>query len=235
MLTFYWKSQNCALLLPLIHGFIYDDTYRAKGATVDEQYIPALPWYRRPQRLIAIVCAVIGGLLIVFGPEMRASIVSDEAPVVLDDQMLTLPTPTIALAVVYVSGAVAAPDVYRLPLNARVIDVLQAAGGLTDQADISGLNLAALVRDGEHIRVPFAGEAVALPVADAQQTGLLDLNRASAADLEELPGVGATLAARIIERRETQGPYRSVEELREVSGVGEKLFAQIAPLVTIGP
>ncbi|WP_287156837.1 ComEA family DNA-binding protein [Chloroflexus sp.] len=202
---------------------------------MDEQYIPALPWYRRPQRLIAIVCAVIGGLLIAFGPEMRFIIAPDEAPAVLDDQVLILPTPTVALVVVYVSGAVAAPDVYRLPLNARVIDVLQAAGGLTDQADISGLNLAAIVRDGEHIRVPFAGEAVALPAADAQQTGLLDLNRASAADLEELPGVGATLAARIIERRETQGPYRSIEELQEVSGVGEKLFAQIAPLVTIGP
>jgi len=61
------------------------------------------------------------------------------------------------------------------------------------------------------------------------------LNRASVAELEELPGIGPTLAGRIVARREEQGPFRAVEELREVTGIGEKLFAQIAPLVTVGP
>ncbi|WP_322512631.1 helix-hairpin-helix domain-containing protein [Chloroflexus sp.] len=192
-------------------------------------------WYRRPQRIVAIICALVGGLLIAFGPEARAMWWSN--PVVTVEDALTieaLPTATATPLVVYVSGAVTAPDVYRLTPGARVIDALQAAGGLTEQADVSGLNLAAQVRDGEHIRVPYAGE-VAAQAEVSETAGLINLNRASAAELEELPGIGATLAARIIERRETQGPYRSVAELREVSGIGEKLYSQIAPLVTIDP
>ncbi len=195
-----------------------------------------VPWYRRPQRLLAVVCAVIGGLLIAFGPEARTTLWSATQAAESTDSMWdeAMPTPTTALLVVYVSGAVAAPDVYRLPAGARVIDALQAAGGLTEVADISALNLAAPVRDGEQVRVARMGETIALPETSGA-SGLINLNRASAAELEELPGIGATLAARIVARRESQGPYRSVEELREVSGISEKLFTQIAPLVTIGP
>ncbi len=204
-----------------------------EGDTYVDRRDPDVPWYRQPKRLLALICAIAGGLLIAFGPELRTVVLSVEAPL-LEESAMSFPTPTVALTVVYVSGAVAAPDVYRLPFNARVIDALQAAGGLIAEADISGLNLAAPVRDGEHIRVPFVGETVLATPAD-DQSGLLNLNRASAADLEELPGIGAALAARIIERRETKGPYQSINELREVSGIGEKLFAQIAPLVTVGP
>ncbi|MGC8950858.1 helix-hairpin-helix domain-containing protein [Chloroflexus sp.] len=198
------------------------------------------PWYRRPQRLLAIACALLGGLLIAFGPETRAAwlataTASQTNPEPLWDDVI--PTPIPSPLVVYVSGAVVAPDVYRLPPGSRVIDALQAAGGLTELADIDGINLAALVQDSQHIRVPYAGERMALPAESDRSTdnGLINLNRATASDLEELPGVGKTLAERIIARRETQGPYRSVDELREVSGIGEKLFNQIAPLVTIGP
>ncbi len=205
-----------------------------EGDTYVDMRDSCLPWYRQPRRLLALICAIVGGFLIAFGPELRAVVSSPEAPL-LEESTLSLPTPTVALTVVYVSGAVAAPDVYRLPFNARVIDALQAAGGLMEQADVSGLNLAAPVRDGEHIRVPFVGEAVVPPASDQSGSDLLNLNQASVADLEELPGIGAALAARIIERRNTKGPYQSIDELREVSGIGEKLFAQIAPLVTVGP
>lgn len=192
-------------------------------------------WYRRPQRVAAVICALIGGLLIAFGPEARAMWWPEEAVKATEEfGVEALPTPTVAPLVVYVSGAVVAPDVYRLTPGARVVDALQAAGGLAELADVSGINLAAQVRDGEHIRVPYAGEVMA-QAATSDQSGLINLNRASAAELEELPGIGATLAARIVERRETKGPYRRVEELREVTGIGEKLFNQIAPLVTIGP
>lgn len=192
------------------------------------------PWYRRPQRVAAVICALIGGLLIAFGPEAKAMWWPDGAAAVEAFAVEALPTPTVAPLVVYVSGAVVAPDVYQLGPGARVVDALQAAGGLVELADVSGINLAAQVRDGEHIRVPYAGEAVAQAAA-SEQPGLINLNRASAAELEELPGIGPTLAARIIDRRTAQGPYRSVEELREVPGIGEKLFSQIAPLVTVGP
>ncbi|WP_299757137.1 ComEA family DNA-binding protein [uncultured Chloroflexus sp.] len=193
------------------------------------------PWYRRPQRVAAVICALIGGLLIAFGPEARAMWWPEEAVKATEGfEVEALPTPTVAPLVVYVSGAVVAPDVYRLTPGARVVDALQAAGGLAELADVSGINLAAQVRDGEHIRVPYAGEVMA-QAATSDQARLINLNRASAAELEELPGIGVALAARIVERRETKGPYQRVEELREVTGIGEKLFNQIAPLVTIGP
>ncbi|WP_298816478.1 ComEA family DNA-binding protein [uncultured Chloroflexus sp.] len=201
------------------------------------------PWYRRPQRIAAVICALLGGCLIAFGPEARLYLwpsVVEQAPVSDPLLVAVLPTPTVKPLVVYVSGAVGAPDVYRLSPEARVVDAIQAAGGLAAQADISHLNLAAPVRDGEHLRVPYVGDVepvapVANDSAAVNTAGLINLNRANAAELEELPGVGATLAARIIARRESQGPYQRVEELREVSGIGEKLFAQIAPLVTIDP
>ncbi len=201
------------------------------------------PWYRRPQRLAAVICALLGGCLIAFGPETRALFwPSPMAAAASVDPFLdaVLPTPTVKSLLVYVSGAVAAPDVYRLGPDARVIDALRAAGGLTDQADIRQFNLAAPVRDGEHVRVPFMGDVNAATPEPAaatarKDTGLIDLNRASAAELEDLPGIGATLAARIVAHRETQGPYRNIEELRTVSGIGEKLFTQIAPLVTVEP
>ena len=107
-----------------------------------------------------------------------------------------------------------------------------AAGGLRADAAAEAVNLAETVGDAQHVHVPVRG-ATAVAAAPADD-GLLDLNRASAADLEELPGVGAVLAERIVARRTEQGAYTSLDELREVSGVGSKLYEQIAPLLKVG-
>ena len=142
--------------------------------------------------------------------------------------------------IVYISGAVGAPDVYELPLDARIKDLVLAAGGLTADADPEQINLAERLKDSTHIHVPRRGEApaadaVVADTADTVQSGPLDINTASASDLDGLPGIGQSFADRIIEYRTTNGPFASVEDLQKVKGIGAALFAKIAPLVSVGP
>jgi competence protein ComEA len=162
-----------------------------------------------------------------------------------DVELPSEPRPTDApqvanTVVVYISGAVGAPDVYELPSDARIKDLVLAAGGLTADADREHINLAERLADSEHIHVPRQGEpledgAAADDTAGTAQTGLLDLNTASASDLDNLPGIGQSFAERIIEYRATNGPFTSVEDLQKVKGIGAALFAKIAPLVSVGP
>jgi competence protein ComEA len=102
------------------------------------------------------------------------------------------------------------------------------------------VNLAAPLADAQHIHIPQQGEGApatgeAVPAGSPVAGGLIDLNRASAVDLEELPGIGQAIAERIIAYRESQGPFTSVDELRGVAGVGDALLTKISPLVTVGP
>jgi competence protein ComEA len=136
-----------------------------------------------------------------------------------------------------VSGAVAAPDAYELPAGARVKDLVVAAGGLTVEADQDVLNLAARLTDGQHIHVAVRG-AVAAPGAPdtaADQPRLIDLNTATLAELDALPGVGKVTAERIIAYRETNGPFLALEDIGKIKGIGAALAQQIAALVTVGP
>lgn len=142
--------------------------------------------------------------------------------------------------VVYVSGAVAAPDVYSLPAEARVKDLVLAAGGPSADADLDRINLAARVADGEHVVVPRIGTAPPAAAGDASAAsdvggGMIDINSAGVAELDALPGIGAAIAERIVAHRDANGPFRAVEDLQDVKGIGVALFEQIAPLVTVGP
>jgi competence protein ComEA len=137
-----------------------------------------------------------------------------------------------ALVVVHVVGAVAAPGVVRLPAGSRVVDALAAAGGGTHDADLARLNLARVLVDGEQVVVPRPGDADPAPATRSPggaAAGLVDLNTASPAQLDELPGVGPVLAQRIVDRR----PFTSVDELDEVSGVGPTLLERLRPLVRV--
>ncbi|WP_087485320.1 helix-hairpin-helix domain-containing protein [Brachybacterium massiliense] len=146
--------------------------------------------------------------------------------------------------VVHVSGAVDEPGVVSLPPGSRVDDALEAAGGPGGEADLSAINLARPLEDGEHIHVPVPGEE---PPASAAETGggspagsgstgsqgQIDLNTASAAELEELPGVGPAIAQRILEHREKNGPFTSVDGLLEVSGIGPATLEKIRERATV--
>ncbi len=203
--------------------------------------------WRRPRVLAALLCAVLGVALLAAGPLLRggageaAAAPPDDLALLALDEPPAEPTPAPpAEIVVYVSGAVAAPDVYRLPDGSRVKDAVLAAGGLAVAADLAAVNLAAPLSDAQHIHIPELGAPSAPAVAAGEGgasggAGAIDLNSASQSALEELPGIGATLAARIVSYRESNGPFASVEGLREVSGIGDKLYDQIAPLIIAGP
>jgi competence protein ComEA len=142
----------------------------------------------------------------------------------------------------HVAGAVAKPGVYDLVAGARVIDAIEAAGGGVPDADLNRLNLAAKVADGQRVLVQRVGEAPAAGAAGgssgaaggaADPSGQVNLNSATQAELEALPGIGPTLAEAIIAERERRGGFRSVNELRDVRGIGEKRFADLKDKVTI--
>jgi competence protein ComEA len=146
--------------------------------------------------------------------------------------------PTIVVAI---EGAVGTPGVYELPGGSRVQHALDAAGGLTEHADLASVNPAAPLEDGERIIVPF--QKTPAPVEPSNQTppaepasaGPLNINTASAAELDELPGIGEVIAERIVAYRERHGAFSSIEELAEVSGISERMVDDLRPLITAGP
>lgn len=162
----------------------------------------------------AIVVAVGGGIYFGRGPES------------------SLPRPSAAAesveetVVVHVSGAVRHPGLVSLPIPARIADAVEAAGGATDEADIGALNLAGPLRDGEQIVVPAYGES------RNPDDGGVDLNRATAAQLAELNGIGPVLADRIVAHREEHGPFETMEDLLDVPGIGEAKLALLRPGVS---
>jgi len=131
--------------------------------------------------------------------------------------------------VVDVAGAVHRPGLYHLAPGTRIADAVAAAGGATAQADVTLVNLAAPLADGEQVLVPVRGSAAA--GAGPSSTAPLDLNTASAEQLDALPGVGPATAQKIIDFRQAHGPFRSVDELEAVPGIGPSKLAQLKGLV----
>lgn len=135
---------------------------------------------------------------------------------------------------VHILGEVAKPGLYQLRAGDRAIDAVAAAGGLTDAADDAQLNLARFLTDGEQIIVPKVGDVPA-PVAGGAVSGpasKVNINSADAAALEDLPGVGPALAQRIIDWRAAQGPFAAIDDLKNVTGIGDKVFAGFQENIT---
>ncbi|HYI16745.1 MAG TPA: ComEA family DNA-binding protein [Thermomicrobiales bacterium] len=150
---------------------------------------------------------------------------------------------------VYVGGEVAEPGLYSLPRGSRVAEAIEAAGGETAVGDIAGFGMAAVINDADQIIVParrvFATPASILPVSGASGvataeppvfgSSVINVNTAAATELEALPGVGPAIAARIIEYRELNGPFRSIHELEAVRGISERMVNEMRDLITVGP
>lgn len=149
----------------------------------------------------------------------------------------SVPTaPTVTEVVAHAAGAVTDPGVYTLAAGARVADLVDAAGGARPRADLDRINLAAPLGDGAQIYVPRLGEATP-PTAEAPAgpaaPSLVDLNTAGSEELETLPGIGPATAAAIIQHRQDNGPFTSVDDLVTVSGIGDAKMAAVRDLVTV--
>ena len=184
----------------------------------------SLPQKRSLLALSAIVVAT-SAFFVVRGTSQEVQLVAPELTV----------TESVAQVTVDVAGAVNKPGVYSLPINSRVIDALKAAGDTLKGADLSDINLARVIKDGEQVYIyppqnysqkGSSTVRVSPQRAKARVTGPISLNRASAKELESLDGIGPVLAARIIAYRNQNGPFLSVDDLMKVSGIGTVKFAQ---------
>ena len=195
---------------------------------------------------LAVIAVAVGGTWLLKGSPSRAE---DQLPFATHSTSTSVATVAIPEAettttvapsvVVYVAGAVAEPGVYTLPPLSRVTDAMSAAGGALATADLDVVNLAATVHDGERIYVPVVGEIVPAvlagdAVADATiPAGPVNVNTATADQLDVLPGVGPTTAAAIIAFREQHGPFQTVDQLGDVRGIGPAKLEALRGLVTV--
>ena len=133
-----------------------------------------------------------------------------------------------------VTGAVNAPGVYTLTASSRVIDAIKAAGGSAAGADLSTINLARVLADGEQIYVDAAvTNTKGVRISATKRSGPISINRATVSDFDSLDGIGPVIARRIVEYRKTHGPFMTIEDLQKVSGIGEAKFAQIKSKIRI--
>ena len=133
-----------------------------------------------------------------------------------------------------VTGAVNTPGVYTLTASSRVIDAIKAAGGSAAGADLSTINLARVLADGEQIYVDAAvTNTKGVRISATKRSGPISINRATVSDFDSLDGIGPVIARRIIEYRKTHGPFMTIEDLQKVSGIGEAKFAQIKSKIRI--
>jgi competence protein ComEA len=199
----------------------------------DQEGAPALSLSRVGLISVAIVAAIAGAYALVQAIDQRVA-----PPIVIEDAAATFPI------VIDIRGAVENPGVYELPPGARMQDAVDAAGGLTQNADLSTVNLARRLRDAEVVfvvEIATAGGSTPGPqLADSgfseeTSTPRININTASISELDVLPGIGEVTAGRIVEFREQNGPFRSVDDLVHVQGISTRTIENLRDLVTTAP
>jgi competence protein ComEA len=183
--------------------------------------------------IVALIAFLINGAVSNAGQKVALAEPSVELQ---SDQVAVLP----ATIFVHVVGEVLDPGIYQLESGSRVVDAIFAAGGITKTADQNSVNLAREISDGEQIivfKLGADGESLASGFSGGSlgesSGGLISLNRASSLELEALPGVGPALAGRIVDWRSANGGFKKKEDLLNISGIGDKLFAGIKDQVTL--
>jgi len=189
---------------------------------------------RRELAVLAVVGILVGGGAVLWYVRSLPRPVTVRAV-----RPVPAPSPSPVALIVHVAGAVHRPGVYELVQGDRVIDAIEAAGGPRRRADLDALNLAALLVDAQQVMVPREAGA-GISAAGSQGTGssagaqtLININTATVDQLDTLPGIGPVLAGAIIEHRDRTGPFASVDDLLDVSGIGEVRLGDIRDLVTV--
>jgi competence protein ComEA len=203
-------------------------------------------WLERNRGHIVVLLinlAVTGGLFFwlqrpVAAPLEIAPPQLTPAPVITPSGQPPSGAATAAPLRVYVTGAVAHPDVYRLPPGSIVKDAIQAAGGASGEADLDRVNLAQELRDQQQVVVPRIGEANVPPAAESEPSGVpagkVNINTAAVDELDTLPGIGAEMARRIVDYRAGNGPFKSIEDIQRVTGIGDATYQKLKDRITVG-
>jgi len=206
--------------------------------------------------ILGVVVVIIVGIIYIVSRPQPARIIRDDA-IISTYTPYTLPieetsdTPAVTevqtateaqIVVVHIAGEVNSPGVFELPYGSRINDAVQLAGGVTEYANISAINLAAFLRDAMQIVVPAIGDEVenvityeyaASPITPAQNSGLVNINTATGTQLQTLPGVGPVIAQNIIDFREANGWFSSIDELINVAQIGATTLERLRELVTV--
>ncbi|HCT64609.1 MAG TPA: transporter [Lachnospiraceae bacterium] len=184
---------------------------------------------------VAVLMMILGFVFLQF--KQKDDIVIDQGIEVAEPQEQELLQPQIVSEpkkiIVHVAGEVNNSGVVELTVGCRVTDALQKAGGVTKFADVDQLNLAAQLADGEKVYVPKKGEKVANMTPQTQsKSTIININTANKDDLDRIPGVGPSTVAKIIDYRKTKGIFKKIEDIKNVSGIGDKKFENIKAYIT---
>jgi competence protein ComEA len=221
-----------------------DDAFPADGLPAGSprpRLLDAVRWRVPPRTAVVALTALalVGGALALrAAAQPTGEPVSVEEPTVLATAEPEPTATTDATVWVHVVGQVASPGVVALPAGSRVGEAVAAAGGALPDADLAGLNLAAVVPDGAQVRVPAPGEAPEGPAVEAAgggpaADGTVDVNTAGSGELQTLPGIGPVLADRIVAWRTEHGAFSDVDALRDVPGIGPSVLSRLRDLVRV--
>ena len=192
-------------------------------------------------KIVIIFCVVIFGLFICLGKDSSEEIVIEKPSATASAVLLTAAgIEDVNYIYVDLSGAVMNPGVLKLEENTRVYQAIEISGGLKAGADVSGINMAAKLKDENKIYIPEIGEKLETsainnlqPIPGIDNNGLIDINTANSQQLQELSGVGPSTAEKIIQYRENNGSYLVIEDIKNVSGIGDKTFAKFKDKICI--
>ncbi len=200
------------------------------------------------QRKIVIIICILVIILVGWKIYDSSNLETEEESQIIDSNTQESKTEDEEeLVIVHVTGEVKKPGVVRVKEGSRVEDIVKAAGGLTENADISNINLAYVVEDGTKIRIPSTddekqeeyitqsiGEGIIMQEENNNSNNtIININTANETELEELPGIGASIAGRIIEYRNKNGKFKSIEDIKNVTGIGDSKFEKIKDLIKI--
>jgi len=192
-------------------------------------------------KIIIILSVVIIGLFISSGKDHSEEIIIEKTSVTAAAVFITAAgIEDVNYIYVDLSGAVINPGVLKLEENTRVYQAIEISGGLKAGADVSGINMAAKLKDENKIYIPKIGEKLKTPAVNnlesipgIENNGQIDINTANSQQLQELSGVGPSTAEKIIQYREVHGSYLVIEDIKNVSGIGDKTFAKFKDKICI--
>ncbi len=194
-------------------------------------------WFERYRHILTVflIVAIVGGALVFVLRRPAPTVITIIPPAPTASPAPTIPpspTPTPGPLQIYVTGAVMRPEsLVSVPYGSRVSDAITAAGGASADADLTRVNLAQVLRDGDQVHVHTLAEPD-IALATPGDSGTVYVNVATTEQLIELPGIGPAMAGRIIEYRDANGPFTSLEDLDNVSGIGPATLEELAPFVS---